>query len=360
MTEVAEISKTFFSIGVTTYNRVDVLRDTLKTLLSQKFQNFEIIIGNDYIEEELNYNILGIFDDRIKIINNIHNLGEFENMNSILKHAKGEYFTWVYDDDPCSVHFLENVYFAVENFKKPICIYTSFVDFYGSGAIKFEDKETLRIAAYTGKAFLKKYLEGGVSCLGCSGAFKRSYLEKIGGAPRISNSKMALYTEYALIMMACQEEEIIYIDNKLVSARNHLNSWSVYNDNLDLFKEAGLELLRRSIVIFMDRELIGDFNLNLNNLNKSILGTIIVKIIQKRNKFDKNEYLDYLNQFESIIERIPNQILRNNARNDLKIIQKLNIFHILKGYIKVYINKKFLFRLMKFKSFLRVFKYKSF
>lgn len=360
MNEIIKGSKPFFSIGVTTYNRIDGLRETINSLITQKFKNIEIIIGNDYIEQELTYDVLEVFDSRIKIINNSKNLGELENMNSILKYSNGEYFTWVYDDDPCSTSFLESAYFAIEEHKNPTCVYTSFIDFYGLEAIKFQENEALRVRKITGDIFLKDYLRGGIACLGCSGIFKKSYLDNIGGAPRISQSKIALYTEYALIMKVCQEKEIIYIDNKLVSARNHIGSWSVYNNDLDLFKDAGIGLIDNAIEIFTHPSLINNFNCNLKNLNKSILGAVIIKIIGARKIFDKKEYAAYLEKVLYVIGNIPNEKLRNIAVKDLEKIQSLNIFHIFKGYIKIYVHKNILFKLMRFKSLLKLFKYKSF
>lgn len=83
------MSNPFFTIAITTYNRVDFLRETLKNLVNQPFFDFEIIIGNDYIPEPITSEIIGIYDSRIKIINHKVNLGELENMNSLLLASKG-------------------------------------------------------------------------------------------------------------------------------------------------------------------------------------------------------------------------------------------------------------------------------
>ena len=39
----------FFSIGVTTYNRKELLKQTLISIINQTFTDFEVIVGNDYI-----------------------------------------------------------------------------------------------------------------------------------------------------------------------------------------------------------------------------------------------------------------------------------------------------------------------
>ena len=107
---MVKASEPFITIGIPTFNRVDLLRQTIKSILDQTFNNFEIIISNDYTKHDLTINDLNIEDDRIEIINQKTNLGEADNMNFILSKAKGKYFTWQFDDDIYSNRFLELIY----------------------------------------------------------------------------------------------------------------------------------------------------------------------------------------------------------------------------------------------------------
>jgi len=96
-------TRPLFTIAIPTYNRECSLKDIVTCYLDQEFQNFEIIIANDYIDKKLSMKSLGIeSDSRVTIINNERNLGELENMNFLLDQAKGYYFTWQFDDDPCN------------------------------------------------------------------------------------------------------------------------------------------------------------------------------------------------------------------------------------------------------------------
>ncbi|MFA4853438.1 MAG: glycosyltransferase, partial [Bacteroidales bacterium] len=76
--------KPLFSIGVPTYNRKDLLKQTLLSILEQSFADFEVIVGNDFPDETISAESLGIDDRRVRFINNKQNLGELENMNSLL------------------------------------------------------------------------------------------------------------------------------------------------------------------------------------------------------------------------------------------------------------------------------------
>ena len=40
------------SIGVTTYNRNRLLKRAVKSILNQSYQNYEILIGNDFVKKK--------------------------------------------------------------------------------------------------------------------------------------------------------------------------------------------------------------------------------------------------------------------------------------------------------------------
>lgn len=234
-----------FTIAITTYNRVDFLRETLRNIVNQPFADFEIIIGNDYILEPISLEIIGIFDSRIKVINNKVNLGELENMNSLLKAAKGKYFTWLFDDDPCSPSFLNKIYATLEKHSYPTCVYSSFKVVYGDKNIEFKDKTDYSTYLYSGKDFLTRYLSGNLKALGCCGFYERNFLKGLGGVTKLSNGPMALNSEYLLLIQAGLVPRVAYIDEALVSTRTHQGSWTTSNLEANLFKEAGLNLIKK-------------------------------------------------------------------------------------------------------------------
>ncbi len=97
------------SIGLPVYNGERYLRETLESLLAQTWGDFELIISDncstdkteaicsEYVEK----------DARIRYIRLPRNNGAVANFNSIVAHAKGEYFKWAAHDDLCAPTFLE-------------------------------------------------------------------------------------------------------------------------------------------------------------------------------------------------------------------------------------------------------------
>ena len=124
--------KPFFSIGVTTYNRPEMLKQTLMSISAQTFSDFEVIVGNDYVQDPLSAELLGIMDSRIRFINHPQNLGEASNMNTLLNLSRGRYFTWQCDDDLYAPNFLGEVHSTLLKFNCPTCVFTAYEFIYGT------------------------------------------------------------------------------------------------------------------------------------------------------------------------------------------------------------------------------------
>ena len=58
------------TVGVTAFNRPYLLRQTVLSVLQQSYENFELIISNDYLAEAVTFETLGIeSDSRISSLN---------------------------------------------------------------------------------------------------------------------------------------------------------------------------------------------------------------------------------------------------------------------------------------------------
>ena len=116
------------SIGLTAFNRPKYLKRAVKSILDQKYKNFELLIGNDYIKKKISFKTLGIKKDkRIKIFNHKNNLGERHNKNFLLNNSKSEWFTWLADDDYFHKFFFSTMIKNIKNDKKNIvAIYSNY------------------------------------------------------------------------------------------------------------------------------------------------------------------------------------------------------------------------------------------
>ena len=89
------------SIGLVAYNRENWIGRAIDSVLSQHYQNIELIISNDCSTDQT-HNVCTEYaqkDKRIRYYNQQKNLGMTQNFVFVQKQAKGEFFMWLSDDD---------------------------------------------------------------------------------------------------------------------------------------------------------------------------------------------------------------------------------------------------------------------
>jgi glycosyltransferase involved in cell wall biosynthesis len=97
------------TVCITTYNRMDLLPKTLRSILDQTYKNIEVIIVDDCSTdgtEELILTSLLKQDSRIRYIPHKNNKGLASARNTAIFNAKGVYFTFCDDDDEWDLNFL--------------------------------------------------------------------------------------------------------------------------------------------------------------------------------------------------------------------------------------------------------------
>ena len=93
------VSKPFVSVIVTTYNRKELLKETIDSILNQTFKNFELIVVDNFSDYDFLAHVESFNDDRIKTFQNQNNGVIAVNRNYGMKRAKGKYIAFCDDDD---------------------------------------------------------------------------------------------------------------------------------------------------------------------------------------------------------------------------------------------------------------------
>jgi glycosyltransferase involved in cell wall biosynthesis len=104
------------SIGLPVYNGEDYLAQTLESLLSQTWEDFELIIsdnGSSDSTPEIIQKFVGE-DARIKAFRSDQNLGAWRNLNKVFAEGNGEFFVFVSHDDLYEPQFLETAMATLE------------------------------------------------------------------------------------------------------------------------------------------------------------------------------------------------------------------------------------------------------
>lgn len=106
ITQIKEITQDALNIKVTicipTFNRPDLLKETLESCLAQTYKPFEIIIGDDSDTDATEVMIRSSYLKEktcIRYYRHVPSLKQSNNMNFLFENAKGNKLLLIHDDD---------------------------------------------------------------------------------------------------------------------------------------------------------------------------------------------------------------------------------------------------------------------
>lgn len=298
--------KPFFSIGVTTYDRFDLLKETILSVLWQSFEDFELLIGNDNTGRVIDAETLDIEDKRIRYINHENNMGAMPNMNSLLKESNGKYFTWLSDDDMFFPTYLERIHLTIKDYSSLECIFTSYIK--GKDYPDHVSIANTKPMILSGHEWLRKYLNHDVKTQGCYGMFKKQYLQGLGGMRQLGASWFSPYSDNLLAIEAGSLATVCYIENPLMFYRAHEGSASAVGTDIDAYGSAQKSLMVKCIDVFVTKTLIGDFDRNLFLLLKWLIKDFVY-VVWRAGYISMKQVLAYLIFLKSNMKLVKNPFL---------------------------------------------------
>ena len=195
------------SVIMPAYNCGRYIKESILSVLSQTYKNFELIIVNDFSNDETGSIVESFKDKRIVFINNKKNEGAAFCRNKALKMAKGEYIAFLDGDDIWDKRKLEKqLNFMISN---NCCFsYTNFISFSDN-----DEKKHLVSGprVVTHKMFLRS------DYIGCLTAmFKREIYPDL----HISND-IKKRNDYALWLLLSQKTNCYLLNETLAWYRNN-------------------------------------------------------------------------------------------------------------------------------------------
>jgi glycosyltransferase involved in cell wall biosynthesis len=149
----------FFSVIIPTYNRAKFIGNTVASVQSQEFQDFEIIIVDDGSTDNTEYVIASIKDERLRYFK-IPNSERAVARNTGAANARGEYVTFLDSDDMLKPDHLATAYRFIKDWRD--------VEVFSLGyEVVRPDKEIVQPWVQLPSPINEKLLEGNfLSCLG--------------------------------------------------------------------------------------------------------------------------------------------------------------------------------------------------
>ena len=103
------------TVVVTTYNRKELLKETIDSILNQTYTNFELIVVDNFSNYDFLKHVKSFEDKRIIAFQNQNNGIIAVNRNFGIKRANGDYIAFCDDDDLWLPNKLET---QIRNFDK--------------------------------------------------------------------------------------------------------------------------------------------------------------------------------------------------------------------------------------------------
>lgn len=195
------------TVIIPTYNRSHTILRSIKSVLSQSFQCFELIVVDDASTDDTESVVNGIVDGRIKYIKHATNKGGAAARNTGIELSKGELIAFQDSDDEWFYNKLEMQIAVFESLPHISAVYCGYI-LEKNGESIYMPTEQLK--AGSGNIFTKLLRDNCVSTQTL--IVKSDILKRIGGfdvyLPRLQ--------DWELVLRLSREVEFIFIDQPLV------------------------------------------------------------------------------------------------------------------------------------------------
>ncbi|WP_417884628.1 glycosyltransferase family 2 protein [Zunongwangia sp.] len=225
------------SIIMPAYNSADYIEESIRSVINQQYQNWELIIVND-CSTDTTKNIIEKFtflDKRIKYLNNVNNIGAGKSRNRALKIASGRYITFLDSDD---IWKPQKLSIQIETIKKEnvSVVFSSYERIDEKGNFYLKGVKAIKLLSY--KKLLKHNYIGNLT-----GLYDAS---KIGVVLQPEMRKRQDWAMWLIVLqkakkaIGIQESLAVYRVRKISVSSNKLTlikyNFNVYNRELNFSK----------------------------------------------------------------------------------------------------------------------------
>ncbi len=246
-----------FSIIIPIYNVEKYLADCLESILSQSYQNYEIICVNDASTDN-SLEILSHYakkTNKIRIINNERNEGLSVSRNKALKIAQGEYILFVDSDDYISKDALQILEKALQ--ENPVDVLNFNYDLKVESAYE-KERNPIRLEIHRQDISLKSgqrwfadaFHNGSLITMTWSRAYRREFLvqEQLCFYERLIHEDVLF-----LIQIAVKAKTVMCIEDRLYTYRKREGSITTIKSKERL--DSLIVILSETLAILRDHSL---------------------------------------------------------------------------------------------------------
>lgn len=210
------------SVGLPVYNGEPFLEDAIRSVLSQTYTDFELIISDNASTdrtEEICRDCAAA-DQRIRYFRNPENLGAAPNFNLTLEHARGQYFKWIAADGEIYPEFLMACLSALEAEPQAVLACTKYHVLQEDGKLITPEDHLNRLALLQDTARGRVKRLGRVGVLPIWGLMRLDVLRQTPGIRSIVSGDRCLIIDLAIKGKFAQVPEYLAV------LKRHPNSYT--------------------------------------------------------------------------------------------------------------------------------------
>lgn len=147
------------SVGLPVYNGEEFLKKAIDSLLSQTFEDFELIICDNCSTDstQLICETAAKQDPRVSYHRNERNVGAAGNFNKVVELARGDYFAWANHDDLWADSYLEKCVAKLDEDETVALVYAQSAKIDANGLVVGELRKKLGLTNAAPARRLKQY-----------------------------------------------------------------------------------------------------------------------------------------------------------------------------------------------------------
>jgi len=214
------------TVTIPMYNNAKFIRQTIESVLSQTYTNFELLVYDDYSTDGSYEIVRSISDSRLKLFRNRQNLGPEGNWNNAVSNVQGTYVKLICGDDILYPQCLERQVDILERHASEgvalVCGQRTIIDAESKALIK--QINLVDEGRHQAEDVIRKLIRMGTNILGepVCGLYPASLLEKTRGY-----SAMVPYTiDLDFWMQLLKLGDLYMIADPLCAFRISEESWS--------------------------------------------------------------------------------------------------------------------------------------
>ncbi len=199
------------SIIIPTYNRAELICETLESVFAQTFKDYEIIVVDDGSEQDI-HALITTPDHPVRYAR-IDHAGQGAARNLGLELAQGKYLTFLDSDDLWETRFLEKITVALDTHPSAGWVYCDYATFDEQGELH---RAFLSPAHKINGNLFAALLEGNVLCVGGL-LFRRECFARAGNF----DPALPPVEDWDLWLRVAREFDAVYVDEPLVRIRQN-------------------------------------------------------------------------------------------------------------------------------------------